>query len=101
MVRMKMRGKPPKNPVTIARRALGISAREFALAAGISVSHFHKVEGAEASRLPPAVLETFTRLGVDAEALAGKYTAYRMTLGRKVLEMAIRPEDQPVEPVES
>lgn len=65
------------NPVRRVRQQLGLSVKELAMAAGVSYATLHAAETGLPVQVQSPVLDGLARIGIDAEAVADEYLAWR------------------------
>lgn len=73
------------NPITRIRRELGLSRREFCVAAGIRRDALYLVETAQVNRPQQRILAFLQRAGYHPEDLVREYRAYRERLASQAL----------------
>ncbi len=68
---------PAENPIAIARKGLGLTRREFAMAIGRSYPLLTALEATNLASLSETLRPSFTAMGLDFDALAAEYVAHR------------------------
>ncbi len=79
---------PDECPIRTERRRLEVSARAFAIMAGVSVPLMYSLELGQPSVVNPKVLILFERMGVSPADLVKAYADYRRSLAQEVFRVA-------------
>lgn len=76
------------NPVRRVRQQLGLSIRELAMACGVSYATLHAAETGLPAQVQAPILDGLARIGIDAEAVAGEYVAWREQQAAEIVRTA-------------
>lgn len=77
-----------ENPIRAARTSLGLTRTELAAILGRTYSSVSTIEAGGFSALDESLREGFESLGIDFDALAAAYAAWRFEIRRRLVEGA-------------
>ena len=72
-----------ENPVTAARRKLGLSRHDVAIMGGIGTIYLYNAERGATTRVPDGIVRVFEQLGIDGDELQAQYAEWREIVGRQ------------------
>jgi hypothetical protein len=72
-----------ENPVTAARRKLGLSRHDVAIMGGIGTVYLYNAERGATTRVPDGIVKVFEQLGIDGAELQAQYAEWRKIVGRQ------------------
>ena len=64
-----------ENPVTAARRKLGLSRHDVAIMGGVGTIYLYNAERGATTRVPDGIVRVFEQLGIDGNDLQAQYAA--------------------------
>jgi hypothetical protein len=72
-----------ENPVTAARRKLGLSRHDVAIMGGVGTIYLYNAERGATTRVPDGIVRVFEQLGIDGDELQAQYAEWREIVGRQ------------------